>query len=168
MAPAAGFSVYSGTGGDFLAAALSYTTGFDIVVVPGSPPAITTFLEMSKWDISVPLSYAKFFGFGSPANGNGVLGPILLKGGRCEWKVTVEGAFNGDSTANANTSARLAVGSYAYFSLLLHKASGGGFLGLAGKVVSFGAGADVKSDDPNFARAEIDGQGVIPVFSFPP
>jgi hypothetical protein len=167
-APSAGFSIYSGTGGDFLAATLSYTSGFDVFVIPGSPPTPTTFVEMSKWDISVPLAYAKFFGFGSPANASGVLGPILLRGGRCEWKVTVEGSFNGDSGSNLNTNARLAVNTPILFTLLLNKVTGAGYIGLAGKVMSFGVGADVGSTDPSFCRVEIDGQGVPPVFGFTP
>jgi hypothetical protein len=168
MPPAAGFSILSGVGGDLLVAPLAFTAGFDTVVVPGTPPALVTAGEMGKWNFDFPINGASFVGFGSPADANGVIYPEELKGGVGPWTVDIEGAFNANSAAGANTFLRFQPGRFIYFSMVLSKASGFGFHGCKGKIIGFNPGVDVKSNKPSPARIRVKGSAPLPAPSFVP
>lgn len=164
--PATGFSVFSGTSGDFQVVTLAQTTGFDIVTVPGTPPTPVSVLELSKWRFTDTVTGAEFVGFGSTADALLVLGKIPLVGGISDWTVDLEGAYNGNSSSGLDTYSRLKRGLHVYFNLIYHKVSGLGYRGCVGKITEFGGGPDVESNKATPVSIKIKGQNILPAPTF--
>lgn len=165
--PAAGFNIFAGTSGDFQCAIVGVITNTDMINTT-SPPSPTSVLELTKWDFGDDVAGAEWVGFGAVADALGVLGKELPQGGISDWSVDLEGAYNGDSGASASTYARLKRGTFVHFNLIYHKASGLGFRGCFGKVVSFGGGSDAEGQKASPVRIKIKGLRLLPVPSFAP
>ncbi len=160
-APANGFNIFAGTSGAVRTALITPTAGFDVVPYPSPVPARTVVLEAAKWNIEPQIEHSTFVGFQNSADSNGLIGKLLLKGGIVSWKVTIEGAVNGDSLAGAASHARFPLGGYICFDILFQKETLYGYIALMGKVVKVGSGNEAESNKPTPLTVEIEGQGAL-------
>ena len=165
--PAAGFSIFSGTSGDFRCSIIPVIANTDMPNTT-APPATVSVLELSKWDLGGSVASPEWVGFGAVQDADGVMGKELPQGGVADDTIDLEGAYNGNSGAGLATYARLKKGVYLHFDLIYQKTSGYGFRGCFGKVIDFNSGVDAESNKASTVRIKIKLLRLLPAPTFAP
>lgn len=119
--------------------------------------------EITKWQLQVVKEggAASVVTFESDSDAQGNLYADLLRGGIASWSVSLEGFFNMDAAASANSLARFPVGAALSFDLIKIKSGSLGFRLCQGVVVGLPTGSDVRGQANPFS-VQIQGHKALP------
>lgn len=162
MPPPAGFNPLCGTSGSIKGVLITPDLTVDLPTSAGTTAAL---VELAEWRLSVKSPSGRVITFSSPADAQGAVYPLMLRGGIAEWSVQFSGVYNADSGAGAHTYSRLTPNAFVKFDLLLHAVSTYGWKGLMGRISSLEAGTKV-GPDPAAVSGTIDGTGLLGAPSF--
>lgn len=123
-------------------------------------PTLAIGADITSWSFEDSVNNEPIYTFESPANADGVIYPIHLRGGISPGvKVQISGTYDGGAAAS---SSRFKNGNYVYLTLIISKLSGLGYHGLVGKITNYKQSAQAGGKAQEFS-INVDIQGAPPL-----
>lgn len=163
-----GTSFVAGTSGRVQTVPFAVSTTSDMPPGQGDGPAIGTptlaaGADITSWSFEDSVNNEPVYTFESPANAQGVIYPIHLRGGLSPGaKVQVSGTYD----AGAAPSSRFVNGQYVYMTLIVSKLTGWGYHGLVAKITNYKQSAQAGGKAQEFSfNADLQAAPPVPTLT---